>query len=107
MKFLICTDSDGGEAWLTNESCVSRYGMPVLEVTADDLDGTFGPADVLVKDGKPFLVADVVAGWGSADGRTPDEIAFASDFLSQYPDGPQIVSSRAAFNEVMTRKPSI
>ena len=63
MKILITKDKDGGEAWLTNENCQSRYGFPVLEITAHDVDGTFGPGDLIHQkpDGSVLLAAHIVA----------------------------------------------
>jgi hypothetical protein len=86
MKYLIATDERGGEAWLTNESSASRYGAPVLEVTADDVDGIFGPADILhEQDGRILLAAHVVAGWLAYEKRTSEECEFGMRFLAQFP----------------------
>ena len=93
MRYLITKDADGGEAWLTNESCSSRYGIPVLEITADDVDGTFGPADLIGEPPKLMLGAQIVAGWASQPDRTADEIEAARRFLRQWPDGPQLAEA--------------
>ncbi|MFH1103037.1 MAG: hypothetical protein V1714_04640 [Pseudomonadota bacterium] len=35
-------DENGGTVCLTNQSSASRYGIPVLQIIADDIDGEFG-----------------------------------------------------------------
>lgn len=91
MKFLITKDKLGGVAYLTNENAASRYGIPNLEIMADDVDGVFGPADLIGELHRPISGAAVVAGWGSSPNRTPEEIAAARLFLGQWPEGPQIL----------------
>ena len=39
MRYLISANACDGDAWLTNESRASRYGIPVLEVTRGDVSG--------------------------------------------------------------------
>lgn len=90
MRILITKDASGGEAWLTNESCASRYGIPVLEITAEDVNGTFGPSDMLGEPPRLMLASQIVAGWGKAAGRTEEEKEFAGAFLAQWPEGPQL-----------------
>lgn len=87
---LIYTDKDGGTAVLTIVSPVSHYGIPVLRIEADDINGDFGPSDIISLTPKPYTAADVVAGWATQDGRTDDELTSARKFLAQWPDGPQL-----------------
>ena len=89
----ISKDTSGGTVTLTTNSSQSHYGCPVLRIEADDIDGDFGPADLidfrLIGEGiRP--AADVVAVWAHQPTRTADEIEAACHFLSQWPDGPQI-----------------
>ena len=86
MRILVTKDKDGGEAVLTTESCQSHYGFPVLEITADDVDGTFGPGDIVhERYGKVLLAYHVVAGWLATGERTAEERAAGEAFLSQSP----------------------
>lgn len=90
---LIAKDEDGGTAVLTTWSPMSHYGIPVLRVTADDVDGDFGPADIIGDPRQPeslITAASIVAGWASQPGRTDAERAAARSFLQQWPAGPQI-----------------
>jgi hypothetical protein len=88
MKFLIVTDTDGGEAWLTNENCCSRYGFPVLVITAKDIDGIFGPGDLIGELPNLVFAAQIVAGWATDSRRTEQERNFAERFCSQFVPGP-------------------
>ena len=80
MKHLITKDTEGGTAWLTNEHYASRYGIPVLEIAADDVAGVFGPADIIGEAPKLIRGAQIVAGWASVPGRTEEEIIAARAF---------------------------
>lgn len=85
MNIIVATDKNGGTAALTTDSPLSHYGAPVLRIEADDIDGDFGPRDII--DGRPAAYA--VAGWAIQAERTPEEIEAAKKFLSQWPEGPQ------------------
>lgn len=93
MHILIMQDKKGGTAYLTTESTSSHYGMPVLQITAEDIDGDFGPADIIGDLDKPdtlLIAAQIVYVWAMNKKRTPEEVQAAKSFLSQWPDGPQI-----------------
>ncbi|OHD67197.1 MAG: hypothetical protein A2W19_11710 [Spirochaetes bacterium RBG_16_49_21] len=91
MNLLISKDKDGGCAYLTTDSPASHYGAPVLQISADDIDGDFGPSDFIDDgNGHIFSGAQIVAGWVSQPDRTPEEISAARKFLQQWPEGPQI-----------------
>jgi len=93
MNYLILTDADSGTARLTDETCASRYGLPVLVIDAEDCQGDFGPADLIGNLDRPeslMHAAEVVAAWGRAPERTDDERDAARRYLQQWPDGPQI-----------------
>jgi len=90
MKFLISKDDEGGEAWLTNENAASRYGIPNLEITADDVNGIFGPADFIGDLPQVMSGAQIVAGWASSRDRTSEEKEAARLFCAQWPEGPQL-----------------
>lgn len=98
MNHLVLRDAQGGEAWLTTDSPVSHYGCPVLRISAEDVLGDFGPADMIDTSGDPerihpdriITAADVVVGWAMKPDRTPEEKAAARKFLRQWPEGPQI-----------------
>jgi hypothetical protein len=92
MRHVILTALDGGTATLTDESAASRYGCPVLEITAADVGGTFGPADLIGDIDKPekrMTGAFVVAAWASLPERTAEQREFAGRFLRQWPEGPK------------------
>lgn len=84
---LISTDKDGGTAILTTASPMSHYGIPVLRIEADDVDGDFGPADII--DGG-MTAASVILGWANIPGRTDEELRAARLYLGQWPEGPQL-----------------
>jgi hypothetical protein len=93
IHFLIMADEDGGTAYLTNQSSASSYGIPVLQVSADDIDGDFGPADIIgnMDDlGDLIPAATVIAAWANNPERTVEELEAARLFLQQWPEGPQI-----------------
>ena len=90
---LITKDAKGGTAILTTNSSLSHYGLPVLQITAEDVDGDFGPADLIGDLDHPeriITAANIVVGWAKTGKRTKEEIEAAGLFLSQWPDGPQI-----------------
>lgn len=90
---LILTDLDGGTAVLTCDSPQSHYGIPVLRIEAKDIDGDFGPADLIDATsvgGAIFPAANIVVAWARQSERTPQEVGTARQFLSQWPDGPQV-----------------
>jgi hypothetical protein len=93
MNYLITTDPEGGSARLTNETCASRYGIPVLTIDAADVEGDFGPADLIGDLDRPETLtyaAEVVAAWASQPERTPEERDAARRYLGQWPEGPQL-----------------
>jgi hypothetical protein len=92
-EYLILSDPRGGRAILTTEASGSSYGIPVLVVEADDIQGEFGPADLIVDPAQPERAvrgADLVAAWALAPERTPEEREAARRYLGQWPAGPQI-----------------
>jgi len=92
MNILITTDAKGGTARLITDSPASRYGIPVLQIDADDVSGDFGPSDLIGGTGKiPIMTAaSIVAGWAMQPKRTDEERHTAYLFLRQWPEGPQI-----------------
>ena len=90
---LIMVDEKGGTAILTTNSPMSRRGIPVLRVKTEDVDGDFGPADLIGEHKKPEMIrtaAGIVAEWFRTIEHTEEEIEAARLFLSQWPEGPQI-----------------
>lgn len=93
MHILILTDPKGGTAHLTTESPASHYGIPVLQITAEDIDGDFGPSNLIGDLDKPdqlLTAAQIVYAWAKTKAKTPKEIQAAKSFLSQWPEGPQL-----------------
>lgn len=90
---LITTDPDGGTAVLTTNSPASHYGCPVLRIEAEDVDGDFGPADLIDFGavGQGIIpAATIVHAWATAPQRSDEERQAARRFLRQWPDGPQL-----------------
>jgi hypothetical protein len=69
---------------------MSHYGIPVLRIEAEDVDGDFGPADLIGEVPNLVSAASIVSGWAKTGKRTKEEIEAARLFLCQWPDGPQI-----------------
>jgi hypothetical protein len=88
MNIIIAIDKKDGMATLTTDSPLSHYGVPVLRIEADDINGDFGPADILDSK-KGLTAADVVAGWAIDKDRTLEERNIAQKYLSQWPDNPK------------------
>lgn len=84
MNILIMTDSKGGTAHLTTDSPMCKYGIPILRIEADDIDGDFGPADLIGTPPKLFPAADIVMSWLLEPKRTEEEILAGKKFLSQW-----------------------
>jgi len=93
MDVLIARDKKGGTAILTVNSPVSHYGIPVLRIEAEDVEGDFGPSDLIGKDNNLITAAQVVAGWVTSGEHTAEELALAQLFLGQWPEGPQIAGA--------------
>ena len=91
----ILTDKNGGTAVLTTASPASHYGIPVLRIEANDVDGDFGPGDLLGNLPNVFPAANIVAAWGRAPERTDVEREVAALYLRQWPEGPQVDSPAA------------
>lgn len=89
---VIATDPEGGSAVLTTHSPMSHYGCPVLQITAEDVDGDFGPADLIHDDAheRIYPAANVVAGWAMKPERSVLEVKAARMYLAQWPEGPQV-----------------
>ena len=92
MRYLVLNDPDGGMAFLTTESAVgTRDGVPVLEIRAGEVDGTFGPADLIYDESGPVMrAAPLVEVWASSPDRSDAEIEAARRFCAQWPEGPQV-----------------
>jgi hypothetical protein len=91
--YLILATGDGETVMLTTDSPAGVYGVPVLQITTEDVDGDFGPRDIIGDVNRPsemMRAADVVAAWVAKPGRTADEIEVARLFLAQWPEGPQV-----------------
>jgi len=83
----VMTDNESGETViLTTDSPQSHSGAPVLRIEAEDVNGDFGPADMVGK----VTAADIIVGWAEQETRTKKEIEAAQMFLTQWPDGPQL-----------------
>jgi len=92
-EYLVLTDAQGGRAVLTDETAACRYGIPVLLIDAEDVQGEFGPADVIGDLENPETLvhaAQVVHRWASDPARTEEERQAAHKFLRQWPEGPQL-----------------
>lgn len=88
---VVCEDQTGGTAILTTDSPQSHYGCPVLRIEAEDIDGDFGPRDLLGDPERGFVTAaEVVAGWIGRGDRNESEVEAARRFLQQWPEGPQV-----------------
>ena len=87
---LIIKDEKGGTAILTTWNPQSHYGCPVLRIEAEDVDGDFGPADLIGEVPNLVSAASIVSGWAKTGKRTKEEIEAARLFLSQWPEGPQL-----------------
>lgn len=83
MDITICEDKKGGTARLTTESPASYYGIPILRIEADDVNGDFGPADLLGDANHVMLASQIVKGWAAQPGRTKAELEAARLFLHQ------------------------
>ena len=73
MNHIIATDPDGGTAVLTTDSPASHYGVPVLRIGAADVEGDFGPADLIGDIDRPETLATaacIVAGWAMNAARS-------------------------------------
>jgi hypothetical protein len=90
MNHQILVDARGGEAFLTTDSPASSYGIPVLRIDADDLQGDFGPSDLLGAPPTAMPAAALVAHWARQPERTAAERAAAEMFLRQWPEGPPV-----------------
>ncbi len=93
MHILVTKDRSGRTVYLTTNSPASHYGLPVLQITSEDVAGDFGPSDMVGHLERPDTIvtaAGVVAGWAMQPERTSTEIKAARAFLSQWPEGPQI-----------------
>jgi hypothetical protein len=88
MNILLLRDPAGGEVYLTTESALSHYGIPVLRITSDEIGRDFGPSDMignLDEPEKPVTAAGLVAGWARSGERTVEELDAARLFLKQWP----------------------
>lgn len=90
MDLIVSEDMNGGTAILTTDSPASHYGMPVLQITAEDIDGDFGPGDLINLGEMLMSAGEIVYTWAMELGRTHEEMQAARKFLSQWPEGPQI-----------------
>jgi hypothetical protein len=86
IDILVLKDKKGGTARLTTDSPMSHYGAPVLRIEAEDIDGDFGPSDLLGNLPNIHTAGGVVMGWLSQTGRTRQEIEAGRKFLMQSPD---------------------
>jgi hypothetical protein len=93
MNYIVLSDSEGGTGRLTTDSPASNGGVPVLEIDTEDVNGTFGPSDLIGDIDKPETLtrtASLVAAWASEPDRTEDELTAAHRFLHQWPEGPNV-----------------
>lgn len=74
---------------LTNERTESRYGFPVL-VNRHDNEQAYGPADIIIAYRQAQPAAHFVHRYASMSGNSSDK-EFARQFLSQWPEGPQLL----------------
>jgi len=95
MRYFLFNDPSGAMAYLTTESPASRDEALVLAVRAGDVDGDFGPADLIYDAGVPAMTAAaLVEVWASSPDRSDDEIEAARRFCAQWPEGPQVAGQR-------------
>ena len=87
MNLLIYSPRDGENLSLTTESASSSYGIPVMRIESPELTGDFGPADLL---GPNLTAAKALVGLHHNIPLEGDALEAAKQFLSQWPDGPQI-----------------
>lgn len=83
MNIFVLLGTEGGTATLTTDAPASHYGLPVLRVVSRDLNGDFGPGDLLVPG---VTAAQLVRGWARQPGRSDEEIEAARRFLSCMPE---------------------
>lgn len=90
---------ENGETWLSNET---PDGHLTLRSHGERLvpDGEYKPSDILVSLNPPLDAATVVFTWACEPSRNEQELAWAREYLSQWPEGPQADSeSIKAHNE--------
>ncbi len=104
MHILITKDKKGGTAYLTTESPASHYGIPVLQITADDIDGDFGPANLIGNLPNVFPAADIIAAWLNTPGRSPEEIEAGKSFLAQWPEYKYRMNPASALGSIKSKK---
>jgi len=85
---LVKVDEKGGTVILTTDSPASTQGAPILKVDTEDLEGEFGPSDILGED--LLTAAEFIVEWARTGERSKAETQAAKLFLSQWPEGPQI-----------------
>ncbi|XHR27595.1 MAG: hypothetical protein ACFUZC_16845 [Chthoniobacteraceae bacterium] len=79
---------ENGETWLSDET---PDGHLTLRSHGERLvpDGEYKPWDILVSLDPPMDAATVVFTWACEPRRTEQELAWAREYLSQWPEGPQ------------------
>jgi hypothetical protein len=107
MKYLIDTDDEGWNFWLTTDHPESFEGIPVLLYQGEGFSLVFKPQIKLsdsmrmpahldanlkiVRDPPRFdTAAQLVADWGSEIERSDEEIEGARKFCESWPEGPQV-----------------
>jgi len=73
----IDTDNCSGETYLTTESSMGAYEVPVLRIEGED----FGLGDLVWMAGFFIPAADIVSAWAKDPGRTPEEIEAVRRFM--------------------------
>lgn len=88
MKTPIFAGEDEGDLWLTDETpdghlTLRSKGNPKIP------DDDYEPSEILAPLDPPFYAASIVYTWACEPGRSEGEIAYAREYLSQWPEGPQ------------------
>ncbi|XHR30381.1 MAG: hypothetical protein ACFUZC_07430 [Chthoniobacteraceae bacterium] len=79
---------ENGEVWLSDETQDHRL---TLRCHGDRVvtDGEYKPSDILAPWDPPLYAATIAYTWACENGRTEQELAWAREYLSQWPEGPQ------------------
>ena len=94
MRVLISEDKAGNKVWLTTDT---PEGNPILRIEAEACEGDFAPQDLVdeacIGEGiyaGVVLAAYLIVRWAYDARRKPWEREIARQYLSQWPEGPQL-----------------
>jgi len=88
MNLVLFSNEEEGDLWLSDETpdrhlTLRSKGDPKIP------DGDYKPSDVLAPLNPPLHAACLVYSWATEPGRSEQDIAYARQYLSQWPEGPQ------------------